>query len=225
MWQWIVFDVGGVLINEDVFLQWRYNEISLYLRKLGYNVSSDELIQSMKEIRMNSDGKKVFEKILIKACNNNSNHFQEVFCYYNQKLLPQRDKLWLPYDDVLPVLHYLERKYKLAIAANQPRNTRTLLDMWDYSRYFKTIILSDEIGLEKPDANFFNFTLNELGASNYNCLYIGDRIDNDVEPAKRLGMGTIRVQRGIEHESKESCNYWNTPLITIKGLHELLELL
>ena len=38
-----------------------------------------------------------------------------------------------------------------------------------------------------------------------NAVMVGDRLDNDIRPAKELGMKTIRIRKGIAVYAKPSC--------------------
>ena len=53
---------------------------------------------------------------------------------------------------------------------------------------------------------------------------IGDRLDNDIRPAKELGMWTIRMRQGITKYLSPSCDA-EVPAYTVNSLPELLELL
>jgi len=48
----------------------------------------------------------------------------------------------------------------------------------------------------KPDAAFFARISDELDLGPADIAYVGDRIDNDVEPAARAGMRAIWIRRG-----------------------------
>jgi FMN phosphatase YigB (HAD superfamily) len=55
---------------------------------------------------------------------------------------------------------------------------------------------SDGWGVSKPDPAFFGRVIAELGAPARRIAYVGDRIDNDVVPAKAAGMTAIHIRRG-----------------------------
>jgi FMN phosphatase YigB (HAD superfamily) len=55
---------------------------------------------------------------------------------------------------------------------------------------------SDEWGVSKPDPAFFARMEDELGASAERIAYVGDRVDNDVLPARRAGMVAVHLRRG-----------------------------
>jgi FMN phosphatase YigB (HAD superfamily) len=83
-----------------------------------------------------------------------------------------------------------ERGYRVAIAANQPAGRAAELRALGIG--FEVLAMSDDIGVAKPDPAFFARILELMGDPRPgNVAYVGDRIDNDVEPALAAG-GTRR---------------------------------
>jgi FMN phosphatase YigB (HAD superfamily) len=56
---------------------------------------------------------------------------------------------------------------------------------------------STEEGLEKPDPVIFDLALSRAGCLPEEAIMVGDRLDNDIGPAKSLGWKTIRVLQGF----------------------------
>lgn len=55
---------------------------------------------------------------------------------------------------------------------------------------------SDDWGVTKPDPAFFNAVIDAAPCSAERIVYVGDRIDNDLMPAKAAGMRTAFIRRG-----------------------------
>ncbi|MGC5035341.1 HAD family hydrolase [Streptomyces sp. DT190] len=55
---------------------------------------------------------------------------------------------------------------------------------------------SDDWGASKPDRAFFDRVAEVVPAEPGEMLYVGDRVDNDIAPARRAGMHTALVHRG-----------------------------
>jgi putative hydrolase of the HAD superfamily len=89
-----------------------------------------------------------------------------------------------------------DRGLKLGIVANQPQAARERLaragigDLFDYQG------LSGITGYRKPDPRAFLAAADALGVPPAACIMVGDRVDNDVVPAKALGMATILFRGG-----------------------------
>jgi HAD superfamily hydrolase (TIGR01662 family) len=58
------------------------------------------------------------------------------------------------------------------------------------------IATSDDWGVSKPDPAFFRALADAAPCGPGEIIYVGDRIDNDLKPAKEAGMRTAFVRRG-----------------------------
>jgi len=57
--------------------------------------------------------------------------------------------------------------------------------------------MSEEMGVAKPDPEFFARALELIGgAAPGDVAYVGDRVDNDVLPAAAAGLLAVHVRRG-----------------------------
>ncbi|WP_194819305.1 HAD family hydrolase [Nocardia sp. XZ_19_385] len=99
------------------------------------------------------------------------------------------------YADVRPALTELrEMGVLVGIAGNQTlRAGRILRDLNLPADFIAT---SDDWGVQKPDLGFFDKVVEAAGVPASEIIYVGDRIDNDVAPAKRAGLRTAYIQRG-----------------------------
>jgi FMN phosphatase YigB (HAD superfamily) len=79
---------------------------------------------------------------------------------------------------------------------------------------------SEGWGVEKPDVGFFERIVAEAGAPAVEVVYVGDRLDNDVVPARATGLAAVRIRRGA-HAHVESPD----GIVTIESLDELAEAL
>ncbi len=58
------------------------------------------------------------------------------------------------------------------------------------------IATSDDWGVSKPDAAFFDAVIDAAPCPANRIVYVGDRLDNDLKPAKASGMRTAFIRRG-----------------------------
>lgn len=99
------------------------------------------------------------------------------------------------YPDALDCLRALAADgYRLGIAANQPAPAADVLR--DMAIDFDLIATSSAWGVAKPDPAFFERIAQELALPPSAIAYVGDRLDNDVRPARAAGMVAIFVRRG-----------------------------
>ena len=101
------------------------------------------------------------------------------------------------YTDTKDCLKKLSRIYKIGVIANQSLGTSERLENLGVRKYIDLIIASAEEGVSKPDRRIFEIALERSCCKPENAVMIGDRIDNDIVPAKQLGMKTIWVKQGF----------------------------
>ena len=102
------------------------------------------------------------------------------------------------FDDLLETLDILKRRgYNLGIIANQAMGTAKRLDAWGLSMYFDVVAASAELGVAKPNKLIFERAFELAGCQPQNSVMVGDRLDNDIAPAKSLGMRTVWIRKGL----------------------------
>ena len=99
------------------------------------------------------------------------------------------------YADVRPTFSRLrEMGMRVVIAGNQPVEARAALEAMGLGA--DAILISADLGSEKPSRDFFEKVSVAAGARPHEVLYVGDRVDNDVLPARSVGMQTALIRRG-----------------------------
>ncbi|MEJ1195836.1 MULTISPECIES: HAD family hydrolase [unclassified Streptomyces] len=111
----------------------------------------------------------------------------------------------------------------LGIAGNQTvRAGRILREL--FSADVDLIGTSDDWGASKPDPEFFKRVADAVPFDVDEILYVGDRCDNDIRPAREAGMHTALVRRGpwatIQWDSDEAKKL---PTFRIDSLSELAD--
>lgn len=99
------------------------------------------------------------------------------------------------YPDALPCLERLTAGgLRLGLAGNQPESAAD--DLRACGIQVELIATSVGWGVDKPARAFFERVCTELALPPARIAYVGDRVDNDVEPALALGMIAVHVRRG-----------------------------
>ena len=101
------------------------------------------------------------------------------------------------YPDAPAVLQNLSEAYLLGIIANQPLGTEDRLRAYGIRDYFSMILSSEEEGISKPDPELFRRAIARAGCLPEEACMIGDRPDNDIAPAKAIGLHTVRIRQGL----------------------------
>jgi FMN phosphatase YigB (HAD superfamily) len=76
--------------------------------------------------------------------------------------------------------------------------------------------------VSKPDLKFFEKIVDVTGIPGNRIVYVGDRVDNDVIPARNAGMWTVLVRRGLWAESQTQSAEADAAIHALTELPELL---
>lgn len=193
MRKWIFFDLGSTLINEEKAYEAFVNRCQQALDEAGCFISREELFQTM-----------------IEAAHGGQDPITTMWQYYAPEhcVRPRwnHDAEEL-YDGVKELLEILSAQYRLGIIANQGKNLENRLENLKILSYFSIVIASAEVGVAKPDKTIFELALERAGISPSEAIYVGDRVDNDMIPAKQLGMQTVRILQGFGQYTPEDQFY------------------
>lgn len=178
--QWLFFDVGSTIMNEQIAYEHRMRDIAD-----SANISFE----------------KIYEKAIAYYKQNKKGDL-EVAKELGVALPKWHKEDEFLYEDAIQCFETLSKKYKIGIIANQSMGTEERLGQQGILKYISLIIASAEEGVAKPDRKIFEIALERSNCKPVNAIMIGDRIDNDIVPAKRMGMNTIWIKQGFGQ-------YWN----------------
>ena len=200
MIKWIFFDVGSTLVDETEAYDHRVRDMIA-----GTGITFQE-----------------FDNVRIALAGQGFDGNSEAIKYFKLEKTPWHSEDEIPFPDAQRTLETLRRKgYKLGIIANQNPGLEKRLENWGLRPYFEVIAASAEIGYAKPDKGIFKRAFKLAGCTAQESVMVGDRLDNDIIPAKSVGMKTVWVKNGL-------AKYQNTDLgkgvadYQISSLSELL---
>lgn len=174
--KWIFFDVGSTLVDETEAYDHRAREM-IAETDISFSAFDSKRIELAKQ---GFDGN------------------SEAIKYFGLKKTPWHSEDEKPFVDAFETLEALkERGYSLGIIANQATGTAQRLDVWGLLKYFDVVAASAELGAAKPDKLIFEKAFEMAGCQPHNSVMVGDRIDNDILPAKELGMRTVWIRKGL----------------------------
>lgn len=123
-----------------------------------------------------------------------------------------------------PTLKKLKQMgYTLGIITNGEHYYQVAkLELLNFSHYFDEIIISGDIGVQKPDPEPFNEMSRRLNIPPNELLYVGDNPLNDVQGSRNAGYIPVWVKTtgNWEFEDIERCEY---EIDTVAELPELVE--
>ncbi len=176
----IFFDVGETLISETE--HWGHWADILQIPRLTFFAALGFVIER------NWHHRKVFEVL--------GTTYQTALQTREQLGIKPREIQFSDfYADALPCLEALRSAgFKIGISGNQPESAEVLLRAMNLPIDF--LASSATWGVEKPDAKFFEKILEITKLEPQEIAYVGDRLDNDVLPAKAIGMKAVFLERG-----------------------------
>lgn len=199
----IIFDIGGVLLNihpKKTFKFWE-NITGLSLNKLQESIPWDLHCQyetgKFDDFQFYSAVNKLFPK---------DNKISVEDFWYGWKLLLGNET---------PAVDLLESFYKTIpiwlLSNTNPWHVGFLQSSNEYRfhQFIKGAIYSYEVGYRKPDKAVYTLTLERIGVSVPEVLFIDDNEDN-VTAAKTLGMNAV-IYEGVE-KLIESLEKFNIPI-------------
>lgn len=189
----VIFDLGGVILNID------YNLSVDAFKKLGLNNFAEHFSQASQKHLFD-----LYEKGMISSAEFRDAIKQELSADVSTA---QIDAAWnallldLP-KERLSVLEKVKQSHRTFLLSNTNdihivelnRYLNNSFGIADLSGYFEKMYLSYEIGMRKPDAEIFEFVLQQNDLDPSDTLFIDDSIQH-IERAKQLGIQTYWLQK------------------------------
>lgn len=173
--QWLFFDIGSTLVDESKAYEHR-----------------------IKDTIKNSDiSYERFYNAMVDFAKQGLNAYNEAVRFFGLNRTTWHSEDEFLYPETISTLDALSKRYKIGIIANQLPGTQERLNKMGICKYIELTVSSAETGIAKPDPAIFRLALERADCAAENSVMIGDRLDNDIIPAKQLGMHTIWVRQGL----------------------------
>ncbi len=193
----VLFDLDDTLYDSSSFADRARREAIKMMIDSGLNATEVEAYNILQRIikQKGSNYTKHFDD-LVKAI---MGHYEPkiitmgIITYHNVKFALLR-----PYPDTIKTLIELKNMgLKLGVITDG-----ITIKQWEklirlgIVDFFDDVITSEEFGLGKPNIEFFEYGINKMELNPNETVYVGDRVDRDIIPAKKVGMHTIRILKG-----------------------------
>lgn len=125
------------------------------------------------------------------------------------------------FNDALPTLIGMRTRYVLGVITNGPKEVQEeQLQVTDIARYFRHVLISEEVGFAKPHPEIFRRALELTEVLPGEALFVGDTPEIDIAGAQRAGMHTAWINRKNRPWPKNLAS----PSYVLDSLQQLLEL-
>lgn len=139
-----------------------------------------------------------------------------------KKYLETYPSLDVPVKNARSVVENLAGEFQLGLVSNgYPDVQYRKLETMGIDHLFRCVVVSEEVGIRKPDPRIFWMAIESLDAEAEECMYVGDHYDHDVIGAKKARMRACWFNPqglSVPHSSPEFD-------FQIRFLNEILDLL
>lgn len=206
--QAVTFDVGGTLTRGGLRRKLYRSRVLERLRLWGHEVepgkyqrATEESLEELRKLR-----EQLLELKLEEFC---SRFLRRLGIEPSRGLLEELQRIYfecfvqVERASATRVLEELSGNYSLGAISNSMGLARRFLESSRLGKYFKTIVISGEVGYRKPHPLPFRRALEELGVTPEQTVHVGDSLEEDVAGAKGVGMLAVLVSRERLKEEAE----------------------
>jgi len=216
----ILFDVGWPIVDETLMHQEWIRKLRESIGRNGSRDVSEAEIRDIEKEAIDAYVPLINPYIIWRLVGPNRVLFDRIRADLDRHDFTPYYRLQPGIGDILRKLH---SSFKLGLAANQPSAVGRYLELEGLAKYFVSRKVSADIGYAKPDIRMFLGVLHDIGSVAEETLMIGDRLDNDIVPAKSLGMLTAWLRLGF-HRGQEPRYPAEEPDFRIESLEEILSI-
>jgi len=211
----IVFDVGGTLLDMKPT---RAEVFAKVLLENGFEVNPHRLEKAIRKTDRFLDGEfarldgrddseywKKFDHLVLEDIGfvGDPSHIYHALTEKFKGFMPMVET-WVDYPETKSVLQELRKRgFTLGVISNATELVNRVLDNLDLTKNFDFVIVSDEVGVNKPAAEIFRMAADKARTSPSRMLYIGDKLSTDVQGAVDAGMNAILIDRADTYPDAE----------------------
>lgn len=190
----VVFDFGGVIGNANAIPVMNFMSQNLHVDR----AKGIAIFQDLQKATSNETSEKEFWKKYA------LNHGLDLPSNWDEQLDNVLRKAMTMVPGTIHVIEELEAKgYRLALLSNITEFQAKIIGKLGYYRFFNPVLLSYQLGVEKPASQAYKKMIKILDVDSSKILFIDDRKSN-VKAAKKEGIDTILFKNS--HQLRKALN-------------------
>lgn len=205
--KYILFDVAGTLLHKPTV----YVNIQQALAKNGYDIDAATIKYRHKIMSESIFFPDRTDETFYK-------HFNKEFLY-SLGLIPEEQLMldiynscsYLTWEKFEDTAFLNDIKIPVGIISNFNSTLKEKLKSF-FDLTFADVFVSEELGVAKPKSEFYERALEQIGIDASDIIYVGDSVKLDLDPAQKLGITAVLVDRD---------NYFPAQKNRISSLYEL----
>ena len=202
----VFFDAAGTLFRMTRSVGWHYRDVAL---RHGTEIDEDALNRAFRRAWKDAapphetDGTRsdddrgwwlTLVARVLDDCGgapglNRDAYFSELWSEFT------RPGLWELFPETVEVLAALKGRVQLGVISNFDSRLRTILTHLGVAEVFDDVVISSEVGADKPSAKIFSVALTNAHVAASESLHVGDEPETDWLGAEGAGMRVFRLQR------------------------------
>lgn len=190
MIKYIFFDVAGTLLGKPSL----YDNIQKTIESFGHKVSLEDIKSKHKLLSEVIHFPDRTDEVFYKKFNSE--------LLYLLGIVPQetlvnsifKNCTYLPWEAFEDAKILSELNLPLGVISNFNTTLKDKLNSF-FGPIFKDVFVSEELGVAKPSLDFYQKALERIPFKANEVLYIGDSIKLDLEPAEKLGLNVLIIDR------------------------------
>lgn len=200
----VFFDVGNVLIDDDPFLCEAFRLIHKEIPPTSPKAQLDRYLGDVERC-LRRYGHLAVERI-------GSKYLGRRWLKLRKTMAREIEGRWWKLARVIPgareALEGIADRFRLGLLANQPPQSLDFLERHGLIPLFDVVVLDSQHSVSKPDPALFRIALEEAKVDPQDAVMVGDRLDNDIIPARRMGMRAVVLWLGATIKGWRPMDPW-----------------
>lgn len=196
----VLLDAGGIIIDETEHEAVRAEITAEILSKVVAGYTLDDYYADINEA-VACFAPKVYRYVFWKHLKPDVAQYKRLYKVYTERF--EERKLAFPMvKGIADEIRALSGNFKIGLAGMYGHVILDLLGQHGILDCFTNQFTQDDFPISKPDPRYLEMIAHSLEVETKQCVMVGDRLDNDVIPAKMLGMKTILIRTGLHRNQQ-----------------------
>ncbi|MHA1585141.1 MAG: TIGR02253 family HAD-type hydrolase [Promethearchaeota archaeon] len=236
MIKWVCFDLDDTLFNGTLLVEKARRASIQMMVEYGLPIEEEYALKLLNEIvlEFGSNSESHLDNLILRLRHDpkiklsldfNINKYAAagIIGYHREKV-----KHFKLFKDVVKVFQKLHKMglYTAIITDGSPKKQYEKILRLKLENLVDEIVISDEVAARKPNPFLFSHFIEDHKIKSQEVIYIGDRVDKDIVPAKEAGLWTILIHRGTKYDPNISKQKFNVkPDFHVNNLYDLEEII